>query len=192
MLLSSLIAGGLIGLLVKISGDRTFSPTRAFLIVTLTALALQAVQISITAAQVTSPYTHLKTPYQRLFAGLGFRLAKSFILGVLCILVFKYEFNLKAYVIAVGGAVFLLMGLLTTPLLRHLILRLSLYCEGAIPLRFATFLDYAADAGILEKDGGQWRFRHQNLQDFFGSPEYWQKALDSMRRVRAKKRGRRG
>ena len=51
----------------------------------------------------------------------------------------------------------------------HVILRLCLYLEGAMPLRYATFLDYAAEARILEKDGGQWRFRHQNLQEHFAN-----------------------
>ena len=37
-----------------------------------------------------------------------------------------------------------------------------------MPLRYVEFLDYAArELRILEKDGGQWRFRHQNLQDYF-------------------------
>lgn len=51
----------------------------------------------------------------------------------------------------------------------HVILRLCLYLEGAMPLRYATFLEYAAEARILEKDGGQWRFRHQNLQEHFAN-----------------------
>lgn len=51
----------------------------------------------------------------------------------------------------------------------HIILRFCLYREGVMPLKYATFLDYAAEARILEKDGGQWRFRHQNLQEYFAN-----------------------
>ena len=43
------------------------------------------------------------------------------------------------------------------------------FLKGTMPLKYATFLDYAAEARILEKDGGHWRFRHQNLQDYFAN-----------------------
>lgn len=56
-----------------------------------------------------------------------------------------------------------------TPLFRHLILRLCFWFEGSMPLKYATFLDYGAKARILEKDGGHWRLRHQNLQDYFAN-----------------------
>ena len=61
------------------------------------------------------------------------------------------------------------MTLSLTPLFRHFILRLCFYIEDKMPLKYATFLDYAAEARILEKDGGHWRFRHQNLQDYFAN-----------------------
>lgn len=51
----------------------------------------------------------------------------------------------------------------------HFALRFCFWIEGAMPLKYATFLDYAAEARILEKDGGQWRFRHQNLQEYFAN-----------------------
>jgi hypothetical protein len=52
-------------------------------------------------------------------------------------------------------------------MIKHLTLRLCLSLEGAMPLRYARFLDYATDLGILEREGGQWRFRHQLLQAHF-------------------------
>jgi DNA replication protein DnaC len=64
---------------------------------------------------------------------------------------------------------FLSFFLLNTPLFRHFVLRFCLYLEGSIPMKYATFLDYAAEARILEKDGGQWRFRHQTLQEYFAN-----------------------
>lgn len=54
---------------------------------------------------------------------------------------------------------------------KHLLLRYYLWREKLIPLKFVTFLDLAAEARILEKDGGQWRFRHQNLQEYFANLE---------------------
>ena len=36
-----------------------------------------------------------------------------------------------------------------------------------MPLRDVEFLRYATEQRILQQDGGQWRFRHQNLQDYF-------------------------
>ncbi len=58
---------------------------------------------------------------------------------------------------------------LATPLIRYFIVGLSLFIQGKIPLKYATFLGYAAEARILEKDGGHWRFRHQNLQEYFAN-----------------------
>ncbi|HEX8354932.1 MAG TPA: hypothetical protein VF611_18640, partial [Pyrinomonadaceae bacterium] len=71
-----------------------------------------------------------------------------------------------------------LLGLFRTPMFKHWMLRICLTLEGSMPLRYADFLSYATELRILEKDGGQWRFRHQILQDYFargagadGSPE---------------------
>jgi energy-coupling factor transporter ATP-binding protein EcfA2 len=54
-----------------------------------------------------------------------------------------------------------------TAIARHSCLRFLLWIEDAMPRKYATFLDHCAEAGILEKDGGHWRFRHQYLQDHF-------------------------
>ena len=69
----------------------------------------------------------------------------------------------------------------------HFILRFLLFLETKIPLRYRTFLNKVSGTpdikdkkgniikkgiegtGILEKDGGQWRFRHQLLQDALAS-----------------------
>jgi len=57
-------------------------------------------------------------------------------------------------------------ALFYTPLVKHLVLRLCFYLEGIMPLQNVTFLNYATESRILEKDGGHWRFRHQILQEF--------------------------
>lgn len=59
------------------------------------------------------------------------------------------------------------IGLLNLTILKHFSLRFCLMIIGAMPLMYATFLDYSGKARILEKDGGFWRFRHQELQDYF-------------------------
>lgn len=173
----SVISGGLIGLLHKLSGEKTLHPVRLSLSVALATFIFPAILHSIYAARVISFYTYIKAPYQRLLAGLRFHIVEPLILGTLFTLFLTHQLNMPAYLILIGCLLNTFMGLTTTPLFRHLILRLGLYIEGQIPLKLATFLDYAADARILEKDGGQWRFRHQNLQDYFGSAEYWKKFL---------------
>jgi len=61
------------------------------------------------------------------------------------------------------------LSVLNAALLKHILLRFLLVLAPVIPVRFATFLNYATDARILEKDGGTWRFRHRELQDYFMS-----------------------
>jgi len=56
---------------------------------------------------------------------------------------------------------------LLTSFFYHFLLRLALYLEKKMPLRWVSFFKYATSARILEQGGGQWRFRHQILQDYF-------------------------
>jgi hypothetical protein len=176
MLITSTLSGLLGILLVKSFGTTMIGPIRGFLFVALPALVMQAIQISINSSKVISFYTHLKTPYQRLSAGISFTVTKFLIIGMIMSLFVMYELNqTKISIVVFGGALSLFSGVMTTPLFRHLVLRLCLYIEGRIPLKCATFLDYAAEARILEKDGGHWRFRHQNLQDYFANAEYLKK-----------------
>jgi hypothetical protein len=119
-----------------------------------------------------SYFVKVDSPYQRLKAGF---IEKSLIAAFVCLLMnalsLSVNYNesildnapLLAYSL-IGGAI---IGFSSTPLFRHFILRLCLCLEGAMPLKYATFLDYAWKARILEKDGGQWRFRHQTLQAYF-------------------------
>jgi len=55
----------------------------------------------------------------------------------------------------------------TSPLFRHIVVRLILASQGKIPIRYATFLNRVSNVGLMEKDGGQWRFRHQMIQEYF-------------------------
>lgn len=108
---------------------------------------------------------YLQNPYQRLFGGFSINLLIcSFPIFIICPLLMLFNFTSPFIFMAIYFSV---IGLMTTPIFLHSYLRLCFWFEGAMPVQYATFLNYAAEARILEKDGGQWRFRHQNLQEYF-------------------------
>jgi hypothetical protein len=120
-----------------------------------------------------SYFVEVDRPYQRLKSGFVKDSVKWAFVCLCANEIFRYlndkQLVLNIYFIVyllVGGAI---IGFSRTPIFRHFILRLCFYLEGKMPLKYATFLDYASEARILEKDGGQWRFRHQNLQEYFGN-----------------------
>lgn len=127
-----------------------------------------------------SYFVKVDTPYQRLKAGLVEKvLTTAFVCLAMNALSYYVNYNglgwddLPALLPSfVGGAI---IGLSSTPLFRHFLLRLCRYLEGVMPLRYATFLDYAAEARILEKDGGHWHFRHRHLQQYFAGLAYGRK-----------------
>jgi hypothetical protein len=79
------------------------------------------------------------------------------------------DLSLKRFsLVLLFGAFGLFVGFASTPFFKHLVLRYYLYKhEGSIPLKYINFLNYATELRILERDGGQWRFRHQILQNHF-------------------------
>lgn len=77
------------------------------------------------------------------------------------------------YWLGLGLLYGMIIGLLITGLFTHLMLCICLKWEKKLPLRWVRFFKYATDERILEQDGGQWRFRHQILQDYF--LEVWKK-----------------
>jgi NACHT domain len=130
------------------------------------------------ATQAVIPYTQLNSPYKRLRGGTTRKIifvSFTYIIFIIFLLSVFFLINFSApqiYLVLVN--IFTLIFFTTypiiflmTPLFRHLILRLCLYLEGSTPLKYATFLNLAAEARILEKDGGHWRFRHQTLQEHF-------------------------
>jgi GTPase SAR1 family protein len=119
--------------------------------------------------------TYLQSPYQRIYGGFFVNLVFAVVVSLALA-----GFTLSVNYINDNGllnftpklmmmlAIFVpLVLLITTALFLHSILRFCLYLEDKMPLRYATFLNYATELRILEKDGGQWRFRHQNLQVYF-------------------------
>jgi hypothetical protein len=130
------------------------------------------------ACRKIARFAKIKSPYQRLRAGIIFNMLQLIVIAVVFICL---QFGLFLLVLSVGGKIkfpfgpgitivtFGLLGLFRTPILKHAALRICLTLEGAMPLRYADFLSYATELRILETDDGQWRFRHQILQDYFTS-----------------------
>jgi hypothetical protein len=50
--------------------------------------------------------------------------------------------------------------------LQHFVLRLLLWCKGYIPWNYAKFLDDATERGLLEREGGRYRFNHKQWQEY--------------------------
>ncbi|MGK7957720.1 MAG: NACHT domain-containing NTPase [Crocosphaera sp.] len=76
------------------------------------------------------------------------------------------ELSYLAYMILEGGVIPL--GLLAGgACIKHLILRIILYCNHYIPWNYASFLDYASDRIFLRKVGGSYIFVHRMLQEHF-------------------------
>ena len=64
---------------------------------------------------------------------------------------------------------FLLYGGLAC--LKHLVLRVLLWRNGAAPWNYARFLDYAAERILLRKVGGGYIFVHRMLMEYFAALE---------------------
>jgi hypothetical protein len=59
------------------------------------------------------------------------------------------------------------MAFYNSALIKHLAVRCLLFLQGKAPLRYRRFLDEVARTGLMERDGGEWRFRHQLIQNLF-------------------------
>jgi hypothetical protein len=119
-------------------------------------------------------FAYLQSNYQRIFAHSSVNIVLfTLLLVILLTSLIAIEIKNSELVVCMAfQAAFLFLGLrflFGISILWHLILRYCLFLEGSMPLKYATLLDYAAEARILEKDGGHWRFRHQNLQEYFAS-----------------------
>ncbi len=128
---------------------------------------------------VITTFSTVESPYHRLRSDVLFQIIKFTIVSALalCVAFFTLNyFNIStiswdALLIIVVIIVIALISPLFTSFSKHFVLRLALYLEKKMPLRWVSFFRYATSARILEQDGGQWRFRHQILQDYFA--ERW-------------------
>lgn len=126
----------------------------------------------------TSFYENLNKPYQRLQNEIFVEIPLSIFMFTITYSLFLYAgeffymFNTVSFILVIiAGGIF--FGLIESSFLNHILLRLALKLEQKLPLRWVSFFTYATKARILEQDGGQWRFRHQLLQDYF--LEVWRK-----------------
>jgi hypothetical protein len=114
-------------------------------------------------AQINDPYQRFKGPL--LFESIRLSLVINFI-----------TITRVSYInhwIIIGDILSTLSAILVfSSFGKHFTLRFVLWIEKEIPLRLVDFLDDIADkTGLLEKDGGQWRFRHQLIQDVLAGKE---------------------
>ena len=63
-----------------------------------------------------------------------------------------------------------LAGLLPgAAVIQHFVLRFVLSGSGAVPLRYARFLNFATQRRLLQRVGGRYRFIHVLLRDHLGN-----------------------
>lgn len=173
ILIGSVVVGCIFRSLVQRLPDKSVSPNKAFIFGALLISATIFFKVAVHSARSVSFYSLLNSPYQRLRSGFITTIVQSAMFGVCVSWYVKYVFNLNRAFMVFGCLLIGISSVVTTPLGRHLVVRLCLSLEHRMPLRYATFLDYACEAGILENEGGHWRFRHQMVQYYFGTlPSY--------------------
>jgi DNA replication protein DnaC len=167
----SLIFGGFISIMLYlITFDKVFSYTFGFsagLVTGVFALLFGEVRQIQRFVLIDYPYKRIKS---RIFFSV-FGVQNLFPLMIYCVWEFATVFPMLEiisftyfYHFIFSGIIW---GIINTAILKHLVLRFCLWLKGSTPLKYATFLNLAAEARILEKDGGHWRFRHQTLQEHF-------------------------
>ncbi|HEV2704390.1 MAG TPA: NACHT domain-containing protein [Pyrinomonadaceae bacterium] len=169
-----LFLGLMIGVLEGLTTDTVVSSVIIGLLFGVPAGVGYGIQLSFESLKNHTKYVRIESPYQRFYGGFITNLIFVILTVSLALLLSFFYLEVRAdglfilYALLIGLPVMVVLEtLFTHSLTKHFLLRIALYLEGVMPLRYATFLDYAADARILEKDGGQWRFRHQNLQEYF-------------------------
>lgn len=162
---------GLISLADYVINGHKFDVAIVLLLVG-SALALSIFYSLLSVCRQISSFAKLSKPYQRLRAGILFNVLQvsgfigAFSVGVV-LLGWMGAPWLFPIVMFIGGSV---LGFSFTALWRHCVLRFCLTLEGSMPFRYVSFLRYATELRVLEEEGGQWRFRHQNFQDYFADP----------------------
>ena len=121
---------------------------------------------------ITQRSPNIYKPYNRLISSLIFDFIKLSlpitIIGLFLVLVIE-SFNFYSVIIIVlmGQCLSLYVFIYSSPLFKHLTVRIILFFQKKAPFHYRTFLNKVSKTGLMEKDGGQWRFRHQLIQDWF-------------------------
>jgi len=116
-------------------------------------------------------FATLRNDYERLKTGFTYNLIRLTIVNICFVVIVNLTITnsglLNYRPIIINSFFILSIFLVNTAIFQHFILRFCLIVINAIPIRYGTFLNYVSETRILEKDGGFWRFRHQELQDYF-------------------------
>lgn len=161
----------------NLEGWRMFLVTLALYIVPLVYIFLIFFMFLYAFKPVDLP--KIKRPYRTLSSDFLYDLTvvqtTLFVFSILHIY-FYGNYSLDVVKIVSVFSIGVLITLFISPLFPHFIVRFFLYIEGDIPLRYVTFLNKVCgrdrgikkgtlSTGLMEKDGGEWRFRHQLIQD---------------------------
>ena len=122
-----------------------------------------------------SSFPKVENPYRRLTAQFWWDMGQLILILSLSVGLGSYfadKGNLSGFYL--GSLLGMIMAIFASPVYLHFCLRMVLWLEGVIPPRLVSFLDSASfyqkdekknEVGLLLKDGGQWRFRHQLILD---------------------------
>jgi len=111
-------------------------------------------------------FTSSNNPYFKLTWDIPVRLV-VLILSFVFIFEFIDIFYLSLSNIIKSLISLILVGFIGLSFFYHIILRLSVRLVKKFPLTWVKLLNQATDANILEQQNGQWRFRHQIIEDYF-------------------------
>lgn len=111
-------------------------------------------------------YPRADYPYQRLLKSILFDYKYLMIVFIqLCLISYIQSeiFMINVFWVAIF---IILYTVLFASIGSQFVIRFLLWKEKSIPFRLVRFLNtVSSKTGLLEKDGGQWRFRHQLIQD---------------------------
>ena len=130
-------------------------------------LVIRLVLAFFQVGQVSQKFPKTNSAYHRINSPFVNEFLKRFII-ISFIIVIMFRLNYVDYDLSITiPFVLLLVSLLTISRAKHSLLHLTLRLEKHLPLKLVTFLNTVTDqTGLLEKDGGEWRFRHQLIQDW--------------------------
>ncbi|TAD96960.1 MAG: NACHT domain-containing protein [Bacteroidetes bacterium] len=106
------------------------------------------------------------SPYKRLSAAFVSAITKQLVVFLITSLLYDFfylDVSWSLYTMMLGCSFLNVTQLIIIP---HFFLNFILFKkDGNTPLSYNTFLNQVSQTGIMEKDGGKWRFRHQLLME---------------------------
>jgi hypothetical protein len=112
----------------------------------------------------------INNPYKRLYAPFLFDFLMTLTMGVSGLISFKYwndsSINI-IYLLFISLIFGFFISLIINPMIQFLSVRIVQVIEKSTPFGLVKFLNTVSKTGLMEKEGGQWRFRHKLIQDEF-------------------------